>query len=433
MCPVLLKIAEDERRRQEEEAEAEQAKKQTPEQVIAKWGNLKSRIFVLSSEGDLSQLLQFVEDPKDTIVCLDFDQTITIKDSQNNKSIRGGKASIDALEKMHAAGCQLGVITAQPPSEITIRNLKFELTQLKLNHIFGLEEWNRQPVMELLKSWGSNEDLSLLQLSQKLATLIVLNTLRFGNDLARIGGSSRVTIAEDDSYVTYYLQQMEEPNPGSWSAKTTLKRKRKPDEPKPNSLGQVDKEEDYFDALTCPVLTWKEYMKRTKSMRGCTKQFEEEVDVPERLFLKLEPTGDDTPREAMTDIETMDLVRTVLQEANIAPKYIASSLRNPAKVIELENGVKLAKLYNTYCSKLNKSEAMEAFVKTEECAGRTRLLFVDDNSDNAWNMFEYFANRPEYTIFSWWFTPPASGKSEDCQEILCENIRTLDKYYKQTF
>jgi hypothetical protein len=75
---------------------------------------------------------------------------------------------------------------------------------------------------------------------------------------------------------------------------------------------------------------------------------------------------------------------------------VEASLTNPVKIIEISDGVKLAKFYNTYCSKLNKSEAMEAFTHTEEGAKRKRILFADDNSDNAWNMFEYFAVRPGY-------------------------------------
>lgn len=59
--------------------QAQAAKKYSPENVIEKWGNLKSQIYAMSPEGDFSQLLKFVDDPKDTVVALDFDQTITIK------------------------------------------------------------------------------------------------------------------------------------------------------------------------------------------------------------------------------------------------------------------------------------------------------------------------------------------------------------------
>ncbi len=70
----------------------------------------------------------------------------------------------------------------------------------------------------------------------------------------------------------------------SWSAKNILKRKRREDEPKPKSTSpQADEEEEeLFDELTCPVLAWNEYMKRTASMRGKVKKEteEEETDVP---------------------------------------------------------------------------------------------------------------------------------------------------------
>lgn len=99
---------------------------------------------------------------------------------------------------------------------------------------------------------------------------------------------------------------------------------------------------------------------------------------------------------------------------------------------ENPEGVKLAKFYNTYCSKLNKSEALEAFTKTDEGMRRKRLLFVDDNSDNAWNMFEFFAHAHlGFTIFSFWFTPPATGKSEAYEEALRENIRILQEHYQR--
>jgi hypothetical protein len=139
---------------------------------------------------------------------------------------------------------------------------------------------------------------------------------------------------------------MEEPNPGfviyigrtdnsrSWSARIPLKRQKKEGEDeklKSGALGNEEekKEEEVFDELTCPILAWYEYMQRTKAMRGTTTSItQEEVDVPgrriikemqvklipkERLFLKPEPPSEGAPHEAMTDMETMNLVKAVLE------------------------------------------------------------------------------------------------------------------------
>ena len=53
--------------------------KEAPEHVIARWGGLKSRMRALPPDGNLSMILSGVTNPLDTIVGLDFDQTITGK------------------------------------------------------------------------------------------------------------------------------------------------------------------------------------------------------------------------------------------------------------------------------------------------------------------------------------------------------------------
>lgn len=58
----------------------------------------------------------------------------------------------------------------------------------------------------------------------------MLNSNRFGKDLARFGGAKRITFKEDLSEVYFYLQSMEEPSPLQWSGKQTMKRNRYPEE-----------------------------------------------------------------------------------------------------------------------------------------------------------------------------------------------------------
>ena len=112
-------------------------------------------------------------------------------------------------------------------------------------------------------------------LEKKLAALIVLNSNRFGKDLARFGGAKRITFKEDLSEVYFYLQSMEEPSPIQWSGKQTIKRNRFPEE-----VNEKEKEKgniQYFDKDLCVILAWKEYLIRTEKLRSLSP---DEIDIP---------------------------------------------------------------------------------------------------------------------------------------------------------
>jgi len=53
------------------------------------------------------------------------------------------------------------------------------------------------------------------------------------------------------------------------------------------------------------------------------------------------------------------------------------------------DGVLVARDTNLFASAYNKPVALDLFVKDHP--HRTNIFFVDDNSDNAWNMYYHFA------------------------------------------
>jgi hypothetical protein len=155
------------------------------------------------------------------------------------------------------------------------------------------------------------------------------------------------------------------------------------------------------------------------------------------------------------------------QEAGIAKKYVKTVCENPCKIIESIStgtgliifhyhsfvGAQLISYGNTYCSKYNKAEAMEMFlVGKKQARGRKNVIFVDDNSDNTWNIFEFFAAKEisgmcfsSFDIFtcfidelgsstmkvtSCWFTPPF--KSENIEPTLLNRLKILHEKHAVT-
>lgn len=406
---------------------------ETKEFILSTWGALNSKCVILPSDANFSFLHHFIIDPHDTILALDFDQTITIKPEVEtgdiNSHLRGGAKSREAFQKLYEAGVAMMIITAQTPSEVAVRNLKFELDKLNIAEYFGLENWSKQPVLDLLKSWGANTTLSFSQLERKLSALLVLNTPRYGKDLARFCGAKRITIKEDNSEVTFFLQSCEEPTPLQWSGKQTVKIKKRMEEVSEKDREKYENEQlYYYDEDLCLILTWREYLSRTHNKRSLT---EDGIDIPERLFIRFsEPLEVPEIGVPLTFVETIQLVKSVFQEAGISAKHIESVCENPCKLIQSQaTGAQLFSYGNTYCSKYNKAEAMEMFlVGNKQARGRKTVIFVDDNSDNAWNIFEFFAAKElagskTMKVTSCWFTPPL--KAENAEPSLLNRLKVL--------
>jgi len=80
------------------------------------------------------------------------------------------------------------------------------------------------------------------------------------------------------------------------------------------------------------------------------------------------------------------------------------------------DGVAIARFANLFASAYNKPVALDLFVKDH--LHRTNVFFVDDNSDNAWNMYYHFAQHEikgtpsNHVMSSFWFPPPDGGKDE---------------------
>jgi hypothetical protein len=64
---------------QTEVIKEEEKVNETREEILKTWGNINSKCIILPSNGDFSHIKQFITDPTNTILALDFDQTITIK------------------------------------------------------------------------------------------------------------------------------------------------------------------------------------------------------------------------------------------------------------------------------------------------------------------------------------------------------------------
>eukprot|EP01123_Difflugia_compressa_P002955 TRINITY_DN13793_c0_g1_i1.p1 TRINITY_DN13793_c0_g1~~TRINITY_DN13793_c0_g1_i1.p1 ORF type:complete len:193 (+),score=42.99 TRINITY_DN13793_c0_g1_i1:78-581(+) len=75
---------------------------------------------------------------------------------------------------------------------------------------------------------------------------------------------------------------------------------------------------------------------------------------------------------------------------------------------------------------------MVQFLK--EYPERTELIFVDDNSDNAWNLYFHFAQAEKkgigkYSMTSFWYPAPMTGRDEKHNVSTRKLIRRLHDSY----
>ena len=64
---------------------------------------------------------------------------------------------------------------------------------------------------------------------------------------------------------------------------------------------------------------------------------------------------------------------------------------------------------NLLLSSYNKVEALRWWMRQKKLNPK-RVVFVDDNIDNAYSMYRHFYQEPH--VHSYWFTPPVTGREE---------------------
>eukprot|EP00808_Paulinella_micropora_P004892 g27156.t1 len=458
---------------------------------------IKSRCRVLPHDASLADILPKQPlDPNTVMVGFDFDQTVTYVDRSKSKdgkkilAIRGGEKSKDCLLKLKESKIPMCLITAQPPTRKTLKSLRNELHLLGLTQVFDVEKLDPTPLWATITSWGDDATMPLHRLSQKLLMLIVLNSDRFVENVSRIGYSKiRLEYAGEDAHPAWrWHLTSDEPacpaeynpayvHPAAWPhtqpPRPLLSRvfyqtanTKNPDmhaeDPDPTGWGgaltllpadheqanAMDELEGLFrrqlftvaptkDPLLCPVRALAAYLHRTHPFRQELQAADTEeeskfrLDSPNRLLINVDEGKAGIPYTA-EELETM--VHAVFKEAKVAPQAARDLLEDRAKEITNYKEVKLAHLGNIIASRHNKPEALELFMELRGIKPKT-IIFVDDNSDNVYNVFAHFAqkeiakeeNAP--AIHTFWYTPPV--RSEEANPNIKWTMRKLHESYDQ--
>lgn len=323
----------------------------------------------------------------DRVCCaFDFDQTLHLRES-----IRGD--SLSMLERLHALGVPFCIVTAAQPRVGSVKALGEELAELQMDHLFRTTKL--APARALAKiraAWGNNAELALPVLEKKLVLLLALLTDRKPADLTRIGHSP-CKVAEDGRSAVYKLKR----GPADWSAELTL--------------------DASADAQVDPVACLKEFLARIEVARPAPvyREIDPETDFPEDIVqgdaLFLGEDGNPCSADALEkQIEAF-----LTHDCQYPDWQVAGFMKEPAVEMNVD-GIQMARYGNLIAAKYNKAEAVAYFMK--EHPGRDRVVFVDDNVDNCFGVFVYFANReiahPEKSIqvASIWYEPPVEGKGE---------------------
>lgn len=200
-------------------------------------------------------------------------------------------------------------------------------------------------------------------------------------DLPRVGYSTTRFVKEKGIY--YRLEKNK-----VWSAELLLK-------------------ENLENPLLCLVNCWQHFEERTKEKRL------RDENTPDRLFLNFQDGTFQTLTENEFETRAMDLMK----QSGYTQKQAERFLHDPAQELTFE-GVKLATMGNLLAARYNKAEAVEYFIQQrlkQEKSGPIHLIFVDDNSDNAFNVFTHFSSKEESNqvfVSSIWYPPPKEGKEE---------------------
>lgn len=361
---------------------------------VAKYGPLRSGIRHLAPAASFEAVLEQLVVPHAAECCaaFDFDQTLHLREAH-----RGHAGAF--LARLQALGIPYCIVTAAQPRVSSVKALAQELAELRMDHLFRTTLLPRERALDVLRAWGPGEALSAEALQKKLVLLFALLTDRRPSDLARVG-YSQVHVAADGASATYKLQR----SATEWSAELTL-------EARPS------------DPLVCPVVCLKDYLGRIGKVRQppVYRVIDPEVDFPDNIVeddaLFLQPDGQ---RFSPTSLEHV-VEHFLLQEGHFPEWQVAGLLREAAVELTVD-GIQMARFGNLIAAKYNKAQAVQWFVKEQQERGHAckRILFVDDNMDNVFGVFGFFASReaaaPDTSVFSVWFEPPAEGNPEKQDE-----------------
>jgi hypothetical protein len=146
-----------------------------------------------------------------SVCAFDFDQTLSlVKPTEKTKKIlRGGEKAAKALEQLVAADAACVIVTATVPTKAAVLSIRNEARSIGLAEIFDVVAFEETKIVSWVRQLP--DQLSLDQLTRKLAILLSLYTDRLPCDLARIG-YSKTRFSADSSKLFYRLKKAD------WSA-----------------------------------------------------------------------------------------------------------------------------------------------------------------------------------------------------------------------
>ena len=389
-----LKITKVERVVVEEKEEVVLTPEEHEKLFVEKYGNLKSKAWKLGGESDFLSFYKLVlENREGLCVAFDFDQTLRLRESIRGKSDH-------LLKRLHNLGVPFCIVTAAQPRIGSVKALSEELSELGLDQLFRTRPLDHNVAFDIIKKWGKNDALSFEMLERKLLFLFALVTDRRPSDLVRIG-YSEVRFDDELKRVTYRMQR----GPQDWGAELVF------------SASE--------DVETCLVRCLKEYFKRLEKTRPppVYREIDLEKDMPEDILaedkLFLSKDGKDYD---VKEIETM-ILDFLRNDCRYPQWQIKGFMEEPAVEMNVD-GIQMARYGNLIAAKYNKAEAVEYFMK--EHPGCRSVMFVDDNFDNVFNVFTYFASK-EYIVNSVWYEPPPTGRAEAYNEMNAQLLRKIWK------
>eukprot|EP01091_Cochliopodium_minus_P012301 TRINITY_DN3697_c0_g1_i1.p1 TRINITY_DN3697_c0_g1~~TRINITY_DN3697_c0_g1_i1.p1 ORF type:complete len:387 (+),score=107.39 TRINITY_DN3697_c0_g1_i1:60-1220(+) len=319
--------------------------------------------------------------PEETVVAFDFDQTLKMapKKGINEKAtIRGGDGTKEFMDRLLKENYPTIIITAATPNEQATETLRKEVVKIGFGKHFGVEDFDNVKLIERLEKMGENEELTEPQILTKLVLLLSLLSNKISEELGRVGRSN---ILIKDDRIGFRLRKGED-----WGATLFLMVNEK-------------------NPRLCPVRCLKRYLVLTEDYKFEEAEYGKEID---RLFLSHEKDQ----RKPLLENQILDIVKVFLKESDYDLEYssVRSFYEKRAKEISHE-GAKFYSCNNLLLSKYNKAEALIWWLK-EKKMNPKRIIFVDDNSDNAFSVYMHICNTTQISIHSYWYTPPSYGKDE---------------------
>jgi len=244
-------------------------------------------------------------------------------------------------------------------------------------------------LLDHLESLGSNENLSHEMLLKKSLILMAISSKKLPEEISRTGRSNLITSKEDR--IGFKLQKE-----GNWGGTTFLMQNK--DRPS-----------------VCPVLCLKAYLQKIEPF-----PLKEEENLTEKDRLFLSPQD----QSVLTPEKISELIQSVLKDSgyDMECSPVKSVFEKRTKEIDFQ-GSKFFTCSNLLLSYYNKVEALKWWIEQKKLNPK-RIVFVDDNSDNAYSMYLHFSQKESPCVHSFWYVPPHTGRDE--KNI--EEARAIFKY-----